>query len=476
MSDRPPVLDPALLERLIARALARGGDFADLFIESETSLTLRWEEGGLSESALLRRSGMGIRVLFGERTGFAYADSLDEGDLFAAAETASHIGGGGPLLSLPALERRAATADRYPVPRSSPLDRLPDMVALLARMDAAARAEGGQVEKVTGSLHEGRRDIMIANSEGLLATDSQPMFRLNCGVVAERGGRRETGSSSVGGRVGLEFTERVGPESVAEEARRLALLQLGAREAPAGRMPLVLGPAASGILLHEAIGHGLEADFNRKGHSRFSDRLGERVASPLCTIVDDPTLPNDRGAINIDDEGCAAERTTLIAGGILEGYMHDRLSAKLMKTSQTGNGRRESYRHHPLPRMTTTILEPGDADPGDLFSETKRGIYAKQFSGGQVDIARGDFVFNVVEAYLIEDGRVTDALRGATLIGNGPEVLGRVTGIANDFAISPGMWVCGKRGQSVPVNVGLPHVKISEVTVGGTSAGGRIGD
>ncbi len=473
MTKRPSAASPldalgaALLRNLLETALARGGDYADVFAEWELLRTLRWEEGRVREARASRSGGVGIRVLAGEQTGYAYSEDWSPAALKAAAATAAHIAAGAARAPL-AAQAPLALPDRYPIARAFDAETLETRVGLLAALEA--EAAGGEVERIQASYTESLRDILVATSEGVLARDRQPLLRLNCSVLAVRGSRRETGSASAGGRAGLEFFASHPPAAVAAEARRLALLGLAAEEAPAGLMPVVLGPAASGILLHEAVGHGLEADFNRKGTSKFSGRVGQRVASELCTVVDDPTLPGDRGAINVDDEGSPSERSLLIENGVLRGYLHDRLSARAMGVAPTGNGRRESFRHHPLPRMTTTYLLAGDSSLAAILAATPRGLYARRFSGGQVDIARGDFVFDVTEGYLIENGAIGAPVKGATLIGNGPDVMQRVSMVAADFALSPGMWTCGKRGQDVPVNVGLPHLKIDEIVVGGTRA------
>ena len=463
-------LDEGVIGRVLARALSRGGDYADLFVEREQDRVLRWEEGRLSEALLSRSAGVGLRVLSGTRTGYAYSESFEETALLAAADTAAHVADAAAGQA-PTAFRSPTLPDRYPERRSLEAGELAEKVGLLARMQEAAGDEPGLL-KLQGSYVESRKEILIANSEGVLARDLQPMLRLNCSVVLGEGDRRESANASTGGRLGMEFVDGRPELEIAEEALRLARLRLAAEEAPAGPLPVVLGPGTSGILLHEAVGHGLEADFNHKGTSKFSGRIGETVASPLCTVVDDPGLEADRGAINVDDEGSPAERTVLIEDGVLRSYMHDRLSARIMGVAPTGNGRRESFRHHPLPRMTNTYLLPGESEPEEILASVERGLYAKHFSGGQVDIARGDFVFDVTEGYLIENGKVGPPVKGATLIGNGPEVMGRVSMVGRDLTISPGMWMCGKRGQRVPANVGLPHVKIDRITVGGTGMGG----
>jgi len=459
-------LDQALLRRVLARALARGGDYADIFIESGEGRSLRWEESRLKNAALYLTRGAGIRVLQGEKTGFAYTDELGEAALLRAAETAAHIAAGAAID--PAELRPSARGDHYRPVRPMEAVELPGKIALLERADSAARAVDPAVEKVNASLFHELRDILIAGSEGLIVHDRQPMVRMNVGVVAEKKGKREAAGEGLGGRRGMETLEGDRPEALARKVADLALRKLDAVEAPAGAMPVVLGAGTSGVLLHEAVGHGLEADFNRKKASTFSDRVGELVASPLCSIVDDATIAGDRGSINVDDEGSETRRNLLIDNGVLVGYMHDRLSARIMGATPTGNGRRESYRHSPLPRMTVTYMLPGESDPGEIIESVEEGFYAKSLGGGQVDIARGDFVFAVTEGYRIEGGKVAELVKGATLIGNGPEVMGRVEMVGNDLALSEGMWTCGKGGQSVPVGQGMPSVKVAEITVGGT--------
>ena len=469
LSDNLAVLDldESILRRVMARALGRGGDYADIFLESGEGRALRWEESSLKNAALFLTRGAGIRVLQGEKTGFAYTDELSEEALTRAAETAAHIAEGGAID--PA--EFAATVDRgnyYKPIRPMEGVELSEKIALLEKADAAARAFAPEVEKVNGSLFHEQRDIIIAGSDGLIVHDHQPMVRFNVSVVAFKDGKREMAGEGLGGRRGLETLECDRPEELATKVARLAVSKLDAGEAPAGTMPVVLGAGSSGVLLHEAVGHGLEADFNRKNTSTFSGRVGEQVASPLCSIIDDATIPGDRGAINVDDEGSTTGKNMLIEKGVLRGYMHDRLSARVMGVERTGNGRRESYRHPPLPRMTVTYMLPGESDPSEIIESVKDGFYAKSLGGGQVDIARGDFVFTVNEGYRIADGKIAELVKGATLIGNGPEVMSKVEMVGNDLVLSEGMWTCGKGGQSVPVGQGMPSVKVGEITVGGT--------
>ncbi len=461
-------VDAALAESLLAEALSRGGDFADLYFErrAETGLTL--EEGILREASSGAVAGMGVRVLAGERTGYAFTEDLSPEAMRRVARTAALVAGG-PGAAAPVHVASRPVGNLYPVrepPSGAPFAA---RIALLERASSAARAKDPRVTRVVASLRDEVKEIAVVTSDGGLVRDRQPMLQFRVVVTAEEPGKGAgRGFEGGGGRVGLEYFERRSPEAVAEEAVRRAVLSLGADPAPAGPQVVVLGPAYSGILLHEAVGHTLEADFNRKGLSRYSGLLGKPVASPLCTVVDDGTLPGSRGSINVDDEGVPSRATTLIEGGVLAGYMQDRLSARLTGAPATGNGRRESYQHPPLPRMTNTFMLPGPHDPEEIVRSVKRGVYAAAFSGGQVDISKGDFVFSVVEAWLIEEGKLTRPLRDVTLVGNGPDVMGRVEMVGNDFRLSDGMWVCGKNGQSVPVGVGMPTVKISRITVGGT--------
>jgi TldD protein len=389
-----------------------------------------------------------------------------------AAETARTIADQGRAVA-PAVQVGA------PVPRhalydlpSTPLDvPLQERARLLEEIDRVARAYDPRVRNVMASFAAEQKVVMIVTSEGLVAADVQPLCRLNVTVIAEDGSTRQVGSFGGGGRVEYRhFIDNQLWNQYALEAARQAITMLDAAEAPAGEMVVVLGPGWPGILLHEAIGHGLEGDFNRKRVSAFSDRIGHKVASELCTVVDDGTIPFRRGSLNIDDEGTPTSRTVLIEKGVLRGYLQDRLNARLMNMTPTGNGRRESFAHAPMPRMTNTFMLPGDSTPDEVIRSVKRGLYAVSFGGGQVDITNGKFVFSASEAYLIEDGRATRPVRGATLIGNGPDVLGRVTMVANDLALDPGIGTCGKDGQSVPVGVGLPTIRIDGITVGGTSA------
>jgi TldD protein len=460
-------VDADMAGRLLSEALRQGGDYADLFFEYAVRGSYAYDEGILKSAGRAVSAGLGVRVMKGDATGYAYVEDLDVDVMLRAARTAAQIAAGGGAKQPVGLTPRTPPS-RYPVEQPT-LD-IDGAIkkALLERADKAARAADPRVLRVDASLAEQVREILIASSDGKLVHDRQPLVRFGVRVIVEQDGKRQSGSSGGGGRFGMEYFDQRTPEWHAGEAVRQAVAMLDARDAPAGELPVVLAPGDSGILLHEAVGHGLEADFNRKRTSNYTDRVGQRVASELCTVVDDARLAHGRGTINVDDEGNEPQAATLIADGILRGYMQDRHSAGHFKTDATGNGRRESFKSHPLPRMTNTLLLAGEDDPEDIIRSVDRGIYASRFGGGQVDIANGDFVFSLTEGYLIENGKITAPLKGVQLIGNGPEVMGRVTALGHDFATSDGIWTCGKDGQSVPVGVGCPTVKISAVTVGGT--------
>ena len=438
------------MERLIGLALARGGDFADLYFEHHHTSSLLMEERIIRTASTGVTCGLGVRVVSGERTGYAYTDDLSWPAMARAAETAAHIASGSRTLP-PQPVATASVDRRYGESTIGGLT-LQERIALVERADRAARDYDPRVDKVIVTLAE----------------DVQPLFSIRVSVIAAEGALRREGSSGGGGRIGPEFFEEKPPEHFAREAARMAITLLRAVEAPAGSMPVVLGPGWPGILLHEAVGHGLEGDFNRKGTSAFSGRIGHRVASPGVTVVDDGAIPNRRGSLNIDDEGNVPGRTVLIEDGILRGYMQDRLNSGLMKMNATGNGRRQGYGSIPMPRMTNTFMLAGTEEPEDIIRSVPRGLYAKHFGGGQVDITSGKFVFSATEAYLIEDGKVGPPVVGATLIGNGPDVLTRVTRIGHDLKLDEGVGVCSKAGQHVPVGVGLPTILVSEITVGGT--------
>jgi TldD protein len=412
---------------------------------------------------LLPGQGLAVRIARGVALGDAHA-----------AKTAGQIAAGGGHRPVDVDLEKVVTPSFYPVGTPSLLVPAQDKLALLRTADKAARAYDARIVKVQASFAESIKEVLLFTSEGRMASDLQPMIRFGVSAVAEDAGKRQAGSAGGGGRYGFEYFQAAARDAAAHggEAARVAIAMLDARDAPAGEMPVVLGPGDSGILLHEAVGHGLEADFNRKETSKYTGQLGKEVASPLCTVVDDGTIGSSRGAINVDDEGHVGRHNTLIENGVLVGYMHDRLSAKHFGISPTGNGRRESFRSMPLPRMTNTSLLGGKDAPDDIIKSVQRGVYAKRFSGGQVNISNGDFVFSLSESYLIEDGKLTAPLKGVNLIGNGPDVLRRVDMLGADYELSDGIWTCGKDGQSVPVNVGTPTVRIASITVGGTKLGG----
>lgn len=467
-TDRFKITIPEI-ESLLADALSKGGDYADLYFEYTLNNSINLEEQLIKSANRTIEQGVGVRVISGERTGYAYCDEISVAAIRKAALTAAHIADSGANPGPVNVSARDARHNLYAVERQSidePLDR---KIEMLRRTDVAARAYDRRIREVQSSYLEKHKIMMIATSEGLLIGDVQPLTRLNVSCIADDDGNLQSGYAGGGARSGLEFFEEVRtPEHFANEAARAAVVQLSAVEAPAGTMEVVLGSGWPGILLHEAVGHGLEADFNRKGTSAFSGLIGQKVASELCTIIDEGSIPNRRGSLNVDDEGNPTSQTVLIEKGILRGYLQDKLSSRLTGAALTGNGRRESYRHMPMPRMTNTYMLSGEDTAEDIIKSVKRGLYAVQFGGGQVDITNGKFVFSASEAYLIEDGKVTVPVKGASLIGNGPVALTKVTAVANDLALDEGIGTCGKNGQGVPVGVGLPTTKISEMTVGGT--------
>ncbi len=466
----PASLDDAKIQRVLSGLMKPGIDAADLYFQNSVSESWFFEDGIVKSGSSHTEQGVGVRAISGEKTGFAYSDELTLLALTDASSAATAIvrQGGSGSLSAMATPNPAAL-----YPATSPLDGWVTVkkLELLKRADTAARAINPLITQVMVSLAASHEIVMVACSDGTLAADVRPLVRMNVTVIAEQNGRREQASSGGGGRG--EYADFFGgdaPERYAAEAVRQALMLLEAGPAPAGSMTVVLGPGWPGILLHEAIGHGLEGDFNRKGTSAYSGRIGQPVASKLCTIVDDGTLPGRRGSLTLDDEGTPSQCTTLIENGILRGYIQDKLNARLMGVAPTGNGRRESFAHLPMPRMTNTYMLNGPHDPREIIASVEKGLYAVNFAGGQVDITNGNFTFSASEAYLIENGRITRPVKGATLIGNGPEALSRVSMLGNDLALDSGVGVCGKDGQSVPVGVGQPTVKIDSMTVGGTQA------
>ncbi len=465
----PSGLDENRLDRTLGLVLDHAVDAADLYFQVSREESWALEDGIVKDGSASIEEGVGVRALAGEKTGFAYSDEIQPGALEEASRAARAIAKQSPGREVAAWQRSEPHRLYQPV---DPVTSLDDAVkiAWLERVDRETRAMDPRIVQVMASVHAVHEVVLVANSAGQLAGDVRPLVRFNVSVIAEQNGRREQGYAGAGGRYTLEeLVAGDRPLALAREAVRQALVNLEAVPAPAGSMPVVLGPGWPGILLHEAIGHGLEGDFNRKGTSAFSNRVGEKVASEYITVVDDGTLSQRRGSLNIDDEGTPTQCTTLIENGVLKGYLQDSLNARLMGTRSTGNGRRESFAHMTLPRMTNTYMRPGPHDPGEIIASVDKGIYAVNFGGGQVDITSGKFVFSASEAYLIENGRVTRPIKGATLIGNGPDVLTRVSMVGNDLKLDEGVGTCGKEGQSVPVGVGQPTVRIDAMTVGGTS-------
>jgi TldD protein len=466
-ADGPSPIDAALAERLLVIALSRGGDYADLFFEYRAAGGLVFDEGILKSASRGVGMGLGVRVLKGDATGYAYVEQFDWDAMKHAAVTAAQIATGTSGAPPEKITSRALP-HRYDLEKVTIDVPGMDKRRLLERAAAAAHAADTHVVKVEASFAEEIRELLVFTSDGTMARDSQPLMRFGVRVIVEKDGKRQEGSSGGGGRATLGYFDGKSPEWHAKQAVEMAVRMLEAQEAPAGTMEVVLAPGDSGILLHEAVGHGLEADFNRKGTSNYSGKIGNEVASELCTVIDDATLLQSRGSINVDDEGNKPETSVLIEKGKLVGYMHDRLSSKFYKLRPSGNGRRESFACVPMPRMTNTILTAGPHDPEEILRSVKHGVFAKKFGGGQVDIANGDFVFSLTESYLVEDGKITAPLKGVNLIGNGPDVLRKVVMLGHDVEASDGIWTCGKDGQSVPVGVGCPTIKISAITVGGT--------
>ncbi|MDX5332979.1 MAG: metalloprotease TldD [Gammaproteobacteria bacterium] len=472
---RERILSPAgigenELNDVLGRMLGGAIDAGDLYFQVSRQESWVLEDGIVKDGAYNIEQGVGVRAMSGEKTGFAYSDEIVLPALLDASQAAraiarSHADGG--LRAWQPREGRSLYLPMDPIGTLSEADKLD----LMQRVDAEARRQDPRVNQVIVSLAGTHEVMLVANSEGTLAADVRPLVRMNVTVIVEDKGRREQASSGGGGRVGYDyFVEDDRAFGYAREAVRQALVNMEAVDAPAGSMTVVLGPGWPGVLLHEAIGHGLEGDFNRKGTSAFAGRIGEQVAARGVTVVDDGTLANRRGSLNIDDEGNPTQCTTLIEDGVLRGYMQDAMNARLMGVASTGNGRRESYAHLPMPRMTNTYMLAGEHDPQEVIASVDRGLYAVNFGGGQVDITSGKFVFSASEAYLIENGKVTRPVKGATLIGNGPDVLTRVSMVGNDLELDSGVGTCGKEGQSVPVGVGQPTLRIDGLTVGGTSA------
>jgi len=463
-------LDENSIGGVLSSLMAPGVDDAELYFQHSRSESWSLEDGIVKEAGFGVARGVGVRAVSGEKTGFAYSDEIvlpalmDAG---AAARAIVQSGGDGQLQAW----RQSGRRDLYPQDNPAASMGAPEKVALLRSMDEAARRADTRVKQVMVSLSGTHDIVLVAAADGTLTADVRPLVRLNAIVVAEDGGLKERGVSGAGGRYDYNtLLERHDPRELVEEAVRYALLNLEAVPAPAGEMVVVLGPGWPGVLLHEAIGHGLEGDFCRKGTSAFSDRIGERVAAAEVTVVDDGTLPDRRGSLNMDDEGVPTQCTTLIENGVLKGYMQDKLNARLMGAAPTGNGRRQSYAHLPMPRMTNTYMLPGRHDPEEIIRSVDRGIYAANFGGGQVDITSGKFVFSACEAYRIEAGKIAAPVKGVSLVGNGPDVLTRVSLVGNDLKLDDGIGSCGKHGQMVPVGVGQPTMRVDGLTVGGTGS------
>jgi TldD protein len=464
----PFELESGKLERVFGTLAARKVDYADLYFQYSRFEGWSLEEGIVKSGSFNIERGVGVRAISGEKTAFAYSDEISFDALQDAAKATRAIAASGQV------KRVKANAGSLPVPLYPAVDPLASLpsdakVALLEKLERKCRALDPRVTQVMASLGGEYEVVLIARGDGSIAADVRPLVRLSVQVIAEQNGRRETGSAGGGGRGDYSHFSEAKLDEYARHAVSQALTNLEARPAPAGTMTVVLGPGWPGVLLHEAVGHGLEGDFNRKGSSAFAGRMGQRVAAPGVTVVDDGTLPGRRGSLTVDDEGTPTRRTVLIEDGVLRGYMQDSLNARLMKMPLTGNARRESFAHVTLPRMTNTYMLAGSHDPKEIIASVRKGLYATNFGGGQVDITNGKFVFSTAEAYLIEDGKVTHPVKGATLIGNGPDALTRVSMIGNDLALDSGIGTCGKEGQSVPVGVGQPTLKIEGLTVGGTA-------
>ena len=465
----PAELNDAALQKVMHSMLGHAIDYADLYFQTSRHESWVLEDGIVKEGQHNIEQGVGVRAVSGEKTGFAYSDEIILPALTESADAARAIARQGQTGSLQAWQTRQI----QPLySHDDPLSALSadQKVALLQAADAEARKQDPRIKQVIVSLAGVHEVVLVVANDGTLSADVRPLVRMNVTVIAEHNGRREQGSAGGGGRVSYEyFMQDDHAMGYAREAVRQALVNLEAIDAPAGTMPVVLGPGWPGVLLHEAVGHGLEGDFNRKGSSVFSNRIGQQVASKYCTVIDDGTMANRRGSLTVDDEGTPSKRNVLIENGILRGYMQDKLNARLMHMPATGNARRESYAHMPMPRMTNTYMAAGEHDPQEIIASVEKGIYAVNFGGGQVDITSGKFVFSASEAYLIENGKVTSPVKGATLIGNGPDVMNQVSMVGNDLALDTGVGVCGKEGQSVPVGVGQPTLRIDRLTVGGTS-------
>jgi TldD protein len=468
MFSYPEILEPSQIKKVIERALSKGGDFAEIYFEYRIELAINLSENKIKSLNYGISPGLGVRVISGSKTGYAYTDDFRFEKILEVADVASYVADSGIGNKAVNLEEKRKAGQNFKVEKPIYLLDLDKKIEWLWRANDSARSYDGRIKQVDINYFESARYFWIANSEGVYVESDDSLFRIFITSVAISDGLREMGVSYLGGRYGYDFLLENPPEKFGVDSAKQAVSKLYAKPAPAGNFPVLIKSGWGGVLVHEAVGHGLEGDFNRKGISVYSGKLGQKVCSELVTIIDDGTVPNSRGSVAIDDEGTPTQRTVLIENGILKNYMLDKLNAKLLNLESTGNGRRESYRHYPLPRMRNTFIDAGKDDPSDLIKSVKFGIYAKSLGGGQVDIVTGNFVFEINEGYLIENGEITHQIRGANLIGNGPEVMRKVIGVGNDLEIEKGTGTCGKDGQYVPVGVGQPTILVSEMTVGGT--------
>jgi len=463
-------IDQAVAAEVLGIAMSRGGDHGELFFEHREGSNIAFEQQAVKSASRSITQGVGVRVLQGDAIGYAFTEDLSRDAMRRAADTAARIASRGDTAP-PVDVVHYESASHYEPAASTTGVAPAEKVDLIRRADAAARRFDAAIARVDVNFIDELKHVMIVTSDGRITGDVQPLVRFNVSCLSERDGNRQSARWGGGGRMGMPYFETHTPEALAEEAARQAMVLQSAVDAPAGTFPVVLAAGDSGILLHEAIGHGLEADFNRKRTSNYTDQVGNVVASELCTVVDDGTIRDSRGSINIDDEGNLPGYNVLIENGVLRGYIQDTLSTKHFGVRPTGNGRRQSFKHYPMPRMTNTYMLAGESNPEDIIRSVDRGIYCVAFNGGQVNISNGDFVFSVTEGYMIEGGRITAPIRNVNLIGNGPDVLRKVTAVGSDFALSDGRWTCGKDGQSVPVGVGIPTTLVSGMTVGGTAIG-----
>src|SRR5688500_9578394 len=461
------------INKVLASTLAKGAEFADAFFEYRITSNLSFEEDIVKSARRGIVQGVGIRAVKGDQIGFAFTEDLSLQSMMDAANAAAAIAADNVAKARIVGMSDIKTKNLYPIAELASSTDLNKKLAFIKEANVAAKAHDSKIVRVNIGFNDEVKHVAYANSDGIYWEDSQPLFMFNATCVAEDGKKRETGYTGGGGRIGMEYFNKRKAADIGKEAARISIVNLGAQEAEAGVQAVVLGPAESAVLLHEAVGHGLEADFNYKKLSNYSGRVGQKVASDQCTVIDEGLFANMRGTINVDDEGNPPQATTLIENGILRGYMNDRISAKQLGVKPSGNGRRQAYNHPPMPRMTNTYLQPGKYSAEEILKTVKDGIYAKGFTGGNVDITKGDFTFSCSECYKIEDGKITTPLKGVTLVGNGPDVMTKVTMVGNDLKFTDGGWTCGKSGQMVPVGMGTPTVKVSEITVGGTKVRGQ---